>query len=222
MPFTYVFRNSAHYWLLGGLFLATSLYGPWYGSLKLRYTARDDPFFLNTCVVIWVVLELMNFAAHWTLMNLRPKGTRTRGIPRGPLFAKVSCPNYTTEIAVWSVVWFMTGDFWCTSFSLVSFHPHSLTQQLLKSWFFPSSLAPPVKSILILRASRRRLHRRGCGHNGQMGNWKAPQVQGRFWRQVPSWSEGHLPVDFVGIQSAEALGTGVVRLLRLLRFSTLQ
>jgi len=153
MPFTYVFRNSAHYWLLGGLCLATSLYGPWHGNLGLRHTTRDDPFFLNTCVVIWVVLEVMNFSAHWTLMNLRPKGTRRRGIPRGPLFAKVSCPNYTTEIAGWSVVWFMTGDFWCTSVSLVTFHPPSLPNQLSKSYSLPSSLAPIDESILILRSS---------------------------------------------------------------------
>lgn len=135
MPFTYVFRNSAHYWLLGGFFLATALYGPRHGSLKLRHTPRDDPFFLNTCVVIWVVLELMNFSTHWTLMSLRPKGTRMRGIPRGPLFAKVSCPNYTTEIAGWSVIWFMTGDFWCMS------APFYLPSFLSKSHFLPSSLA---------------------------------------------------------------------------------
>jgi len=146
MPFTYVFRNSAHYWLLGGLFLATALYGPWYGSLKLRYTTRDDPFFLNTCVVIWVVLELMNFSAHWTLMNLRPKGTRTRGIPRGPLFAKVSCPNYTTEIAGWSVVWIMTGDFWCTSVSLVSFHPPSLPHNNFQCPALSLPLSHPLAS----------------------------------------------------------------------------
>lgn len=125
MPFVYVFRNSAHYWFLGGLFLATALYGPWYGSLRLRYTTRDDPLFLNTCAVIWAVLELLNFSAHLTLMNLRPKGTRVRGIPRGALFAKVSCPNYTTEIAGWAVVWFMTGDFWCTSVSLPFLLPPS-------------------------------------------------------------------------------------------------
>ncbi|PJF17658.1 hypothetical protein PSACC_02507, partial [Paramicrosporidium saccamoebae] len=43
------------------------------------------------------------------LRNLRPKGSTTRGIPRGLGFGLVSCPNYTFETLAWTAMSVMTG-----------------------------------------------------------------------------------------------------------------
>lgn len=43
----------------------------------------------------------MNFDAHVRLRNLRPLGTKKRGIPFGQMFSYVSCANYFWEICIW-------------------------------------------------------------------------------------------------------------------------
>ena len=53
---------------------------------------------------IWALCEWMNYDAHVRLKNLRPPGTKKRGIPKGQLFDFVSCANYFWEISGW--FWF--------------------------------------------------------------------------------------------------------------------
>lgn len=56
------------------------------------------------------LVEVCNFSTHLTLRNLRPAGSKARGIPRGTLFKFVSCPNYLFEILAWTIVVGMTWD----------------------------------------------------------------------------------------------------------------
>ncbi|THG95722.1 hypothetical protein EW026_g5975 [Hermanssonia centrifuga] len=113
MPFAYIFRNSAHYHLLGGLGLAYAVYSPTYSSSSpyIRGTIRDDPKFLWACTAIWLFCELSNLKTHVILRNLRPVGTKKRAIPYGYGFNLVSTPNYFFEIVGWIVVCLMTGSY---------------------------------------------------------------------------------------------------------------
>ncbi|PVF93238.1 3-oxo-5-alpha-steroid 4-dehydrogenase, partial [Serendipita vermifera] len=117
MPAMYIVRNSAHYWLLAGVMSAVSIYGPWNSLVRMQDSGswRDQDWFLYSCAGAWAVFELLNLSAHLTLRNLRPAGSKARGIPRGPLFdgLNVSCANYTTEVAGWLFVCLLTGDMWC-------------------------------------------------------------------------------------------------------------
>lgn len=103
MPWTNIFKNSFHYWLLGGAFIAYFLYHPKYVA-PFPDTA-GMPLGVNAvvlgCVAVFVVCELGNLSAHLTLKNLRPPGTKRRAIPRGGLFELVACPNYFFETGAW-------------------------------------------------------------------------------------------------------------------------
>ncbi len=55
--------------------------------------------------------EFGNFHAHVILKNLRPAGTKARGIPRGQLFELVSCANYTWELLAWLAFSIFTQTF---------------------------------------------------------------------------------------------------------------
>jgi very-long-chain enoyl-CoA reductase len=113
MPLKRIFINSAHYWILCGLFISTELFFYWtnpgYSDLTIEILAG---FFL--------VFEFLNFMTHVTLSKLRNTGeyikednkeefnvdlaaARTaRGIPKGWGFDFVSCANYFWEICIWT------------------------------------------------------------------------------------------------------------------------
>ncbi|TCD64037.1 3-oxo-5a-steroid 4- dehydrogenase [Steccherinum ochraceum] len=122
MPFSNVFKNSGHYWVFSGAALAYSVYSPAYSSSSpfIRGTYRDDPTFLMACLGIWIFAELSNFSAHMTLRNLRPAGTRKRGIPHGYGFSLVSCPNYFFELLGWAVIAVMTGSYAAYTFLAIA------------------------------------------------------------------------------------------------------
>jgi very-long-chain enoyl-CoA reductase len=52
-------------------------------------------------LAVFIVAEAGNARAHRMLRDLRPLGTKTRVIPRGFLFERVSCPHYSFEILSW-------------------------------------------------------------------------------------------------------------------------
>jgi len=120
MPFTNIFKNSAHYHLLSGILLAGGVYGPWYSSQALAGSRRADPKWIAGFSALWLVAELLNLQAHVTLRNLRPPGTKTRGIPRGGLFEYVSCPNYLSETLAWAAITGLTLSPFALLFLVVS------------------------------------------------------------------------------------------------------
>lgn len=75
MPFYRVFINSSHYWLLSGFLMAYGLYTP-------NYIQPSYPMCLRYVIIgCFCLFEFMNFSCHIVLRNLRPKGTKKRGIP---------------------------------------------------------------------------------------------------------------------------------------------
>ncbi|KAK2731307.1 3-oxo-5a-steroid 4- dehydrogenase [Onygenales sp. PD_40] len=110
MPFTYVFRNSAHYWLLAGLNIAYWAYTP--AASQTDLDTNFPPFLLHPGMILYTFGELANFSAHLTLRNLRRPGTTERGIPHGFGFGLVTCPNYLFEVLAWLGMYLVSGLSW--------------------------------------------------------------------------------------------------------------
>ena len=113
MPVFNVFKNSFHYWVLGGLAIAYFLYHP-------LYSEQHSHAFVNVCALLFVAAELGNLYCHLILRWLRPAGSKARGIPRGFLFEYVTCANYTCELAAWLVFCLFTSTLTAWVFTLVS------------------------------------------------------------------------------------------------------
>jgi len=113
MPIRNIFKNSAHYWLLGGLFISYFLYHP-------EFTAPQSMAVIYSCVAVFIIAEFGNLWAHMVLRDLRPPGTRRRAIPRGGMFEIVSCANYTFEILAWFTFSILTQVLTAHVFLLVS------------------------------------------------------------------------------------------------------
>lgn len=108
MPAFNIIKNSTHYWVLSGLLLGLGVYSPSLGADAVYGTLRDDAWYIGSWALVWLGAELLNLQSHLTLMNLRPKGTRVRRIPRGGAFELVSCPNYFFEVLSWFAITMMT------------------------------------------------------------------------------------------------------------------
>lgn len=108
MPFTYVFRNSAHYWILSGLNLAYWVYAP----NSPTATSQPNLALLYPGLVLFSLGQLSNFSVHLTLRNLRKPGSTERVIPTGFGFNLVTCPNYLFEVISWVGVYLVSGLNW--------------------------------------------------------------------------------------------------------------
>jgi very-long-chain enoyl-CoA reductase len=97
MPALNIFKNSAHYWLLGGANIALWTYAP---NATAASVTAPTPLLLAG-VALFIVGELGNLVTHLQLRALRPEGTTLRQIPRGLGFGLVTCPNYMFEMIAW-------------------------------------------------------------------------------------------------------------------------
>lgn len=107
MPLRNIFKNSAHYWVLSGVNIAAWIYAPSSPTAK-----SANPILLYAGLLLYVIGELGNAQAHLTLANLRSPGGTERGIPKGPLFDLVTCPNYLTETSSWIGVYLVSNLSW--------------------------------------------------------------------------------------------------------------
>lgn len=96
MPLKNLFVNCAYYWLLNGAFIGYFLFHPKYTDPKW------SPLTLAALISTFIGAEGLNFICHMILRNLRPAGTKSRGIPRGYGFNIVSCANYFWEVIAWA------------------------------------------------------------------------------------------------------------------------
>jgi len=95
MPILNIFKNSFHYWILGGISIAYFLYHPLYVAPFPSHSVTI------LCAALFILSEVGNLQCHITLRDLRPLNSTKRAIPHGGLFELVSCPNYTYEIMAW-------------------------------------------------------------------------------------------------------------------------
>lgn len=107
MPFRNVWKNSFHYWVLGGLNIAAWIYAPSGPTAK-----EPNNLIMFAGLLLYGVGEMLNLQSHLTLMNLRSPGGTERAIPQGWLFDLVTCPNYMTESLAWVGVLLVSNFSW--------------------------------------------------------------------------------------------------------------
>ncbi|EXJ95047.1 enoyl reductase [Capronia coronata CBS 617.96] len=107
MPLRNIFKNSFHYWILSGVMVAAFIYSPSSASAR-----EANPLLLYPGLVLFALGEIGNLQTHLTLRGLRSSGSAERGIPQGPLFRLVTCPNYLTETISWIGVYLISGLSW--------------------------------------------------------------------------------------------------------------
>eukprot|EP01057_Protomagalhaensia_wolfi_P002683 Protomagalhaensia_wolfi_Nauph_80__2682@NODE_280_length_2939_cov_43_973793_g210_i0_p1_GENE_NODE_280_length_2939_cov_43_973793_g210_i0NODE_280_length_2939_cov_43_973793_g210_i0_p1_ORF_typecomplete_len297_score45_42Steroid_dh/PF02544_16/2_4e03Steroid_dh/PF02544_16/3_6e38ubiquitin/PF00240_23/3_1e05Ubiquitin_2/PF14560_6/0_0014Ubiquitin_4/PF18036_1/0_41Ubiquitin_4/PF18036_1/9_1e03DUF1295/PF06966_12/0_063SfLAP/PF11139_8/1_7e03SfLAP/PF11139_8/0_11_NODE_280_length_2939_cov_43_973793_g210_i08831773 len=95
MPFIRLPINCGHYWVLGGILIAYYVLHPRH---QAPFTGTLMPLFLAG---VMIGAEVMNCQTHIILRNLRPRGSKTRGVPKGAGFDLCSCANYTWESLAW-------------------------------------------------------------------------------------------------------------------------
>ncbi|ETW48447.1 hypothetical protein PFUGPA_01673 [Plasmodium falciparum Palo Alto/Uganda] len=66
------------------------------------------------------ILEFLNLKCHLILRNLRPRGTKNRGIPHGYGFNHISCANYFYESLIWIIFSLITNTLTGYVFSFVA------------------------------------------------------------------------------------------------------
>uniref|UniRef100_M4BCI4 Uncharacterized protein n=1 Tax=Hyaloperonospora arabidopsidis (strain Emoy2) TaxID=559515 RepID=M4BCI4_HYAAE len=94
MPLRNLFKNCSYYWTFAAV-VGFPLCHP-------EYTGPTSLVQIGAGLVLMGISELLNLCVHVQLRNLRPaEGSKARPIPKGPLFAFVSCPNYTFEVLGW-------------------------------------------------------------------------------------------------------------------------
>ncbi|KAJ1911558.1 3-oxo-5a-steroid 4- dehydrogenase [Mycoemilia scoparia] len=120
MPARNIFKNSAHYWILGGVFIAYFIYSPAFGAQTEAGKALSGDTRTLVLGVLFAIAELCNGQVHLILRNLRPAGTRVRKIPYGLGFSFVSCPNYFFETMAWTVFSILTSHWSCWVFTIVA------------------------------------------------------------------------------------------------------
>lgn len=108
MPAFNIFKNSAHYWGLGGLLIAVFIYSPTHAT-----AAEGNPALTYLALALFVVGELANLNAHYVLRSLRSPGGTERGVPKGLGFDWVTCPNYLFETVAWVGITLITRS-WTT------------------------------------------------------------------------------------------------------------
>lgn len=118
MPIVRVPLNCGHYWILFGVLVGYFLYHPQYTPPWDELNHRP---IIYAIAVAMLIFEALNFKTHIILRNLRPRGTRERGIPRGWGFDTVSCANYFWETLAWLSFSILTNTFTAYLFTLVAF-----------------------------------------------------------------------------------------------------
>lgn len=114
MPLSNLFKNSIYYW---GFALAVG-----FPLCHPQYTPPANPQQVLLGAGLMAAAELVNLAVHVQLSWMRPaEGSDKRDAPGGPLFALVSCPNYTAEILSWVGFSIMTQVGVAYAFTLVGF-----------------------------------------------------------------------------------------------------
>jgi very-long-chain enoyl-CoA reductase len=92
MPFRNVFKNSFHYWILGGVNVAYWVYAPNAIAAKSLSDPSTSAPTVYLGFALWVFGEVSNLYTHIVLSNLRSSGGTERGIPKGFGFNWVTCP----------------------------------------------------------------------------------------------------------------------------------
>jgi len=95
MPVARLWVNCLYYWGLCGGLIGYFLFHPDFPD------AGHPPVHDLMYASLFLMFETLNFNTHIILRNLRPEGSKKRGIPKGAGFSLVSCANYMWELCAW-------------------------------------------------------------------------------------------------------------------------
>ena len=115
MPVRNIFKNSFHYWVISGFFVAYFIYGP-----TAPTASEIRPWITFPGLVLYTIGELGNLYSHLVLRGLRSSGGKERGIPNGFSFDWVTCPNYMFETVAWIGMTLITMSWATAVFAQVS------------------------------------------------------------------------------------------------------
>ncbi|MCJ1411065.1 3-oxo-5a-steroid 4- dehydrogenase [Ptychographa xylographoides] len=115
MPWMNIFKNSFHYWIIGGLNIAYWIYSP-----NAPTAQPINPLFALPGLLLFFNGELGNLYTHLVLRDLRSSGGKERGIPIGFGFDLVTCPNYLFEAMAFLGICLVTRDLAAVIFLVVS------------------------------------------------------------------------------------------------------
>uniref|UniRef100_A0A1E1X116 Putative 3-oxo-5-alpha-steroid 4-dehydrogenase family protein n=1 Tax=Amblyomma aureolatum TaxID=187763 RepID=A0A1E1X116_9ACAR len=104
MPIVNLFVNCFHYWVLCGVGIGYYVFHPRYAEIIL--ISRHEKSIL---IASFFFCQFMSLMSHIALRNLRPKGTKVRGVPSSWGFQYVSCANYFWELVIWVIVALLTN-----------------------------------------------------------------------------------------------------------------
>ncbi|MCJ1260673.1 3-oxo-5a-steroid 4- dehydrogenase [Lobaria immixta] len=121
MPLLNIFKNSAHYWLLGGANIAF-----WTYRSSAPAAGPSNPYITYVALLLYIIGEVGNLYTHVVLRNLRSSGGTERGIPQGWGFGLVTCPNYMFEAVAWVGVGLVTWSWSAAVFLAVAVVPMGL------------------------------------------------------------------------------------------------
>jgi very-long-chain enoyl-CoA reductase len=88
MPLFNLFKNCAYYWTFAF-------------AISYSVNKRADPEISFAFPALFAICECLNFYCHYYLASLRSNGDSGHYLPKGFLFNKICCPNYTMEIMAW-------------------------------------------------------------------------------------------------------------------------
>jgi len=122
MPIFNIFKNSLHYHIFSGFFLAFDMYRYKYSATSpyVVNTIRDNERFLWIGAGIWAFCELSNLHTHLNMRSLRPAGSTKRFIPYGYGYNFVSFPNYFFEMMAWVTLSLMTRSLAAWFFTVIA------------------------------------------------------------------------------------------------------
>ncbi len=124
MPLTNLFKNCAHYWL-AALYVGYPLCSPAFEAPAAM--SGDEALLPYFVLPAFAAAQWLNFAAHLYFSTVRTgDGDQRRPMPTGPLFAVVSCPNYTAEVLIWCFFSWYTGLVTAWLFTFVGCVPECL------------------------------------------------------------------------------------------------
>lgn len=119
MPYTNIFKNSFHYWILSGANLAYWIYSPSSYAARPATSLTKMATAVGSFLYVWG--ELSNLHTHMTLSSLRRPGTTERGIPTGYGFNWVTCPNYLFESIAWVGICLVSKSWSTVLFTAVAY-----------------------------------------------------------------------------------------------------
>lgn len=105
--------NLIHYLTGIGFYISIALYNA-NNLFSTVLITQDRPYLYTVGLIFYVIGQVLQFHSHKILSELRRRNDKPRGkagyyLPHGGLFEFVSCPNYFSELVIYSGLYMLTN-----------------------------------------------------------------------------------------------------------------